>query len=182
MGRRRSADGWPAGRLCPRGFRASQSLSNRPALGLELWVVTLRRQRALSHPAELRQGHPPRGARLPSSSSQPWKAPRNRLPGSRSDLSQRTPQAPIRSQPPRSQSKVFSERRTPANRHTSAETLQRQPGRPKPPGAVAQGAAPDHQTLAAFRQYPPLHLPPHRRQEVVDRGAQPAAEQHQPGT
>jgi len=176
MGRRSSADSWPADRMCPRGFRASQSLSNRPALGLELWVVTLRRQRAFSHPAELRQGHPPRGVRVPGSSSQPWKAPRNRLPGSRSDLSQRTPQALIRCQPPRPQPKVFSEGRTPANRHTSAEGLQRQPRRPQPSSAVAQGAAADHQTLPAFRQYPQLHLPPQRRQEVIDRGAQPAAD------
>lgn len=42
------------------------------------------------------------------------------------------------------------------------------------------GAAADRQLLPRFGQHPLLHLPPHRGQEVVDRGAQAAAEQHQP--
>ena len=45
----------------------------------------------------------------------------------------------------------------------SIKTLQRQPGRPEPAGAVAEGAAPNHQTLATLRQHPLLHLAPHRR-------------------
>jgi hypothetical protein len=46
---------------------------------------------------------------------------------------------------------------------TEHATLQRQAGRPEAAGAVAEGAAPDHQTLPTLRQHPLLHLAPHRR-------------------